>query len=117
LGFWAPGQILVPMNRPKIPGPAVDTGTRSRLVDEAIDRYVEWREECATVEAGYRRWSDACATERTILFAAFDAALDREECAAWVYAGAVSRLRRLLWPDLEPDFRGPGQLDGARSAP
>jgi hypothetical protein len=91
------------MSRPKIQDPAVDTATRSRLVDEAIGRYVEWREECATVQAAYRCWSDACATERTILFATYDAALDREECAAWVYFGAVSRLRRLLWPDLEPD--------------
>jgi hypothetical protein len=92
------------MNRPTIPGPAADTATRNRLVDEAIDRYVEWREECATVEAAYWCWSDACATERAILFATYDAALDREECAARVYSGALSRLRRVLWPDLELDL-------------
>jgi hypothetical protein len=89
------------MNRPKIPGPAVDNAKRGRLVDEAIDRYVEWREECATVQAAYLCWSAADAAERRILFATYDAALDREECAAWAYSSAVSRLRRVLWPDLE----------------
>jgi hypothetical protein len=86
-----------------MPRAAVDTATHDRLVDDAIDRYVEWREECATVEAAYRCWSDGGATERTTLFAIYDAALDREECKAWVYSGAVSDLRRLLWPDLELD--------------
>src|SRR5438270_14082819 len=91
------------MQRPTIPRPAVDSAIRNHLVDEAIERYVEWREECATVEAAYRCWSDACRTEQTIAFAIYNAALDREECAARVYSGAVSRLRRFLWREFELD--------------
>jgi hypothetical protein len=76
---------------------------RDRLLDEAIESYVEWREECATVEAAYRCWSSQRSTERTTSFAAYTAALDREECAARVYADAVGRVTRFLWPDLEPE--------------
>jgi hypothetical protein len=76
---------------------------RDRLLDEAIGSYVEWREECATVEVAYRCWSSERSTECTMSFAAYTAALDREECAARVYAGAMGRVTRFLWPDLEPE--------------
>jgi hypothetical protein len=76
---------------------------RDRLLDDALESYVEWREECATVEVAYRCWSSECSTERTMSFAAYAAALDREECAARVYADAVGRVKRFLWPDLEPE--------------
>jgi hypothetical protein len=91
------------MNGSRIPRPAVDIAIRNRLVDEAIERYVEWREECARVETAYRCWSNAGATEWTISFAIYHAALDREECAARVYSGAVSRLTQFLWRGAERD--------------
>jgi hypothetical protein len=94
------------MNRPPTPGPAVDTATRKRLVDQVIESYVEWREECATVEATYRCWSKAPATEYAISFASCNAALDREESAARVHAAELSRLKRLLWPDIGRDHSG-----------
>jgi hypothetical protein len=72
---------------------------RERLVDQAIESYVEWREECATIEVAYRCWSSERGTERSMSFAAYTAALDREERAATVYADAVGRVKRLLWPD------------------
>jgi hypothetical protein len=101
------------MKRPGIPRPAVDTATRNRLVDEMIESYVEWREECATVEATYRRWSTAPATDCAISFASYNAALDREESAASLYAADVSRLERVLWPRLG---RAPARSRSIRAA-
>ncbi len=73
-----------------------DTAARTRLVDEAIERYVAWREECEAARAGYEAWSGATGTERVLRFAAFNAALDREECAAGLYAASIRRLSRFL---------------------
>jgi hypothetical protein len=56
------------MPSPRFDGAAVDTPFPIRLVDEATEHYVAWREECAAVRAGY---------------------LDREECAAEPYALTV----------------------------
>jgi hypothetical protein len=77
----------------------------ARLVDEVIDRYVAWREECEAVRAGYEAWSSGAEEEGTIRFAVYNMALDREEWAAGLYAQNTQRLRRFLWPDLEPKFR------------
>jgi hypothetical protein len=52
------------------------------VVDEATEHYVAWREECAAVRAGYEYWSRGSGADRTMWFAAYNAALDREECAA-----------------------------------
>jgi hypothetical protein len=51
-------------------------------VDEATERYVAWREECAAVRPGYEYGSRGSGADRTIWFAAYDAELDREERAA-----------------------------------
>ncbi len=77
---------------------AADIATGSRLVDEMIERYVNWREECAAVRASYQYWSSAEPAESRMAFAVYNAALDREECAAAVYAGAISSLERFLRP-------------------
>lgn len=69
------------------------------LVDDTIDRYVDWREACRTVRTRYERWSGAPMGERTERFAAYHAALDREEGAAQLYADSLARLTRVLWPD------------------
>jgi hypothetical protein len=57
----------------------------STLIDAMMDRYVSWREECAAVEKAYRDWLGARNEDRTAAFAAYTAALDREECAAGEY--------------------------------
>jgi hypothetical protein len=62
------------------------------VVDAAVDAYVHWREECAAVEATYRRWLSAEKDDRKLAFCAYGAALDREETAARVYAEAMRRL-------------------------
>jgi hypothetical protein len=67
-------------------------GRRRRLVDDAIDAYVDWREECLSVCDAYRRWCRARRDEASVEFAAYSAALDREERASACYARRLSRL-------------------------
>ena len=64
---------------------------RSRLIDDAVDAYLEWREQSAAVHAAYRRWTTAAAGDARVAFAAYVAALDREEQASTFYAGIVGR--------------------------
>jgi hypothetical protein len=63
-----------------------------RMVDEAIERYVDWREACAGVSAAYVRFSKASAPDRSLSFAAYNAALDREASAAMWYRGVLARI-------------------------
>ena len=69
---------------------------RLALIDEAMERYVEWREECAAVENAYTNWSKAPAGEAELPYAAYGAALDREQIAASLYGRALVRLERSL---------------------
>jgi hypothetical protein len=80
----------------------LDTAGGVQLVDEVIERYVAWREECEAVRAGYEAWSSGAEEERTIRFAVYNEAVDREECAASLYAESIGRLRRLLSSHHEP---------------
>jgi hypothetical protein len=57
-----------------------------QLVDEAMDAYVDWREECAEVWDAYERWARAPKIDAAGAFAAYRAALDREESASHAYA-------------------------------
>jgi hypothetical protein len=63
-----------------------------RLVDEAMDAYVEWREECAGVWDAYERWAGAPRIDAAGAFSAYRAALDREECASHAYAALLARI-------------------------
>jgi hypothetical protein len=65
---------------------------RPDLVDRLIVLYCDWREECAHVHAAYERFSRATAADRELAFAAYSAALDREDCAARVYAAQIRRI-------------------------
>ena len=60
-----------------------------RLGDALIDLYVEWREECSEVHLAYERWHRAARADRTDAFAAYTAALDREERASDAYAAVI----------------------------
>lgn len=57
----------------------------STLIDAMMDGYVAWREECAAVDKAYRDWLGARSEDRADAFAAYSAALDREEHAATEY--------------------------------
>jgi hypothetical protein len=58
----------------------------STLIDAVMDGYVAWREESAGVETAYGYWVQAGPERREMAFAAYSAALDREEHAAATYA-------------------------------
>ena len=60
-----------------------------RLGDALIDLYVEWREECSAVQLAYERWHRASRGDRAAAFAAYSAALDREERASNLYADLI----------------------------
>jgi hypothetical protein len=64
---------------------------RSKLIDELMDRYVDWREQCIAVDSAYERWSHGPTAERGLAFAGYRAALDLEEHASLVYADRVNR--------------------------
>ena len=60
--------------------------------DALVDLYVEWREECSSVHSAYERWRRAPRDDSAAAFAAYNAALDREERASNVYAALVQRV-------------------------
>jgi hypothetical protein len=62
----------------------------SALVDAAVDCYVDWREESAAVRRAYRGWAAAERGHRPGAFAAYVAALDREERAGTRYAHVLA---------------------------
>ena len=69
---------------------------RGQLADRAFQHYLEWRDETTTVECAYGNWVRAARGERTLAFAAYTAALDREEHAALRYGAAIDEAERLL---------------------
>jgi hypothetical protein len=66
---------------------------RDSLIDQLLEAYLEWCEESAAVGSAYRRWSLASADDASARFAAYVAALDREERASDVYARLFGRTR------------------------
>jgi hypothetical protein len=75
---------------------------RLELIDRLMDMYVEWREECVALWDAYARWSTATARDRELAFAAYRAALDREEWASYVYEDQVDRITPVLADAIEP---------------
>jgi hypothetical protein len=59
------------------------------LVDRMIEAYCDWRTDCAEVHAAYARFLEAPACDRAAAFAAYTAAVDREQCACETYARQV----------------------------
>ena len=72
----------------------LDAQARPDAIDRLIELYCDWREECAGVHAAYERLSSAAADNRVLAFAAYTAALDREESAARSYEAQINRLMR-----------------------
>ena len=64
------------------------------LLDETLEAYVEWREECTAVRDAYRQWSAAPPWCRTAAFGDYLAALDNEQHAAEIYAELYAALIR-----------------------
>lgn len=59
------------------------------LIDRMIELYCDWRTDCAEVRAAYERFRHASRTDRAGAFAAYIAALDREQAACESYAEQV----------------------------
>jgi hypothetical protein len=68
-----------------------DTARGRWAVDELLEGYVSWREECDGVRLAYQRWVDATRAEGRLAYAGYVAALDREERAARAYANHIER--------------------------
>jgi hypothetical protein len=62
------------------------------LADEFLDSYIYWREECATVSSAYALWQHAERPDQATAFAAYRAALDREEHAALIHRECAERI-------------------------
>jgi hypothetical protein len=58
-------------------------------VDRLIELYCDWRIEASIVRGAYGRFSEADAADRTLAFAAYLAALDRERAASDAYAEQI----------------------------
>jgi hypothetical protein len=64
-------------------------------VDELMERYVCWREECQVVNTAFERWGSRLGRrDRHFAFLAYGAALEREERAAQAYREFGDRLFR-----------------------
>ena len=63
------------------------------LADDFLESYVCWREECAEVRGAYERWQGVEPPDRALAFAAYRAALDREERAAGVFRDRTEQIR------------------------
>jgi hypothetical protein len=63
--------------------------------DEVFENYVCWRQTCEEVRMAYARWRSSEQRESDLAFAAYYAALDREECAARFHADCIRHLRAL----------------------
>jgi hypothetical protein len=71
---------------------------RTALLDAAHSAYADWRAESLAVERLYVHWRDATRDERSSAFAAYAAALEREERAAVVYADLIGMAATYLGP-------------------
>ena len=78
----------------------VELAIRERLLDRALESYLDWRAESDAVGEAFGHWSAAPAAEGADRFAAYRAALDREECAATLYSAVIERLERLPGADI-----------------
>jgi hypothetical protein len=69
---------------------------RAELIDEMVERFVDWREQCIAVAESYERWSNGSIANRKLAFEVYKAALDLEEHASLIYAERVSRFEDQL---------------------
>ena len=61
----------------------------NRLVDDAMEAYVDWLQQSVAVQDAYDRWAHAPRNAAAAAFLEYTAALDREECSSMAYAWLV----------------------------
>jgi hypothetical protein len=62
------------------------------LEDEFVERYVRWSNAAKCVQDAYEDWRASLGPDRAIAFAAYQAALDREQHAAAVLRDSAERI-------------------------
>jgi hypothetical protein len=62
------------------------------LMDDVVDAYVDWREQCGRVWLAYHAWSCAAPRDGRLRFAAYLAELDQEHRTTEAYAAMIARL-------------------------
>jgi hypothetical protein len=73
------------------------------LLEELLDDYLCWREQCAALHAAYQRWAHASRADRPAAFAAYVAQLEQEDHAARRYrTSARNATVRLTHQPLAP---------------
>jgi hypothetical protein len=72
------------------------------MVNEAMDAYAGWRDQCSAVELAYCHWTGARGKDAEVWYGAYTAALEREERAAERYGRLIRRVGTLVAADLEP---------------
>jgi hypothetical protein len=71
----------------------MSTEIRADLVDRMIELYCDWRTASWDVRAAYDRYLEAPGPDRAVAFAAYTAALDREESACEAYAAQIRAIQ------------------------
>jgi hypothetical protein len=70
----------------------MSTTIDNRLVDDAMEAYVDWLQQSVAVQDAYDRWARGPRDSTANAFLEYRAALDREECASMAYAWLVEGL-------------------------
>jgi hypothetical protein len=79
----------------------IESWWRQRIVDDAIDAYVDWRDECRGVWDAYRQLTSASDADAGFAFEGYLAALEREERAAEVYGDQMRIVDHVFGGDLD----------------
>ena len=82
---------------------------RRRLVSEALDAYIEWRQRSIEADVAYHYWARASSGNVKLFYAVYLAALDHEEHASERLARLARRLDDLCTPgvDIDATFTAP----------
>ena len=70
----------------------MSTTIDNRLVDDAMEAYVDWLQQSVAVQDAYDRWARAPRDAAANAFLQYRAALDSEECSSMAYAWLVQGL-------------------------
>ena len=79
------------VSQPSGLGPGLARLVAPWLEDEFVRRYVRWSQEAKAVSGAYDDWRASERGDEPVAFAAYQAALDREEQAAAVLRKALER--------------------------
>jgi hypothetical protein len=88
----------------------MSTEVRPDLIDRMMELYCQWRTAFWDVRSAYERFLDAPPPDRAMAFAAYTAALDREQAACEAYAAHVRAIQYRY-------FGGPGGVREVTRAP